>query len=86
MKGRFLKMKRIICAVPVSLLSCTRPAAVPITAGDYLSLGEKYLPDLDYEHALVQNDRNTEYILLPVKRDIVTNTKIPTCGFVTVVL
>ena len=37
----------------ISLFGCNKPAQ-PMTAGEYLSLGEKFLLELDYEQALVQ--------------------------------
>ena len=53
-------MKRILSILLCSLLllqllsSCSRPAIAPMIADDYLSLGEKFLLELNYEHALVQ--------------------------------
>ena len=53
-------MKRTLSILLCSLLllsllsSCSRPAIAPMIADDYLSLGEKFLLELDYEQALVQ--------------------------------
>ena len=38
----------------MTVLSSCNKSGQPLTAGEYLSLGEKYLLELDYEQALVQ--------------------------------
>ncbi|MCL2089529.1 MAG: DUF5050 domain-containing protein, partial [Oscillospiraceae bacterium] len=48
------KISILLIVVLLLFAACSKPASQPLTAQDFLDLGEKYLLDLDYEQALVQ--------------------------------